>query len=153
MLFFFLFRKSISDVFQTFALINKQVANQPIEICFSKGDEKKRKKKKCFRKFIPSFVSSDTTSKPLCQTDSPWNGWCLSFCLFFFVVSFWLFIFVVLWQDYLSSVRKDLTYPKQPQLTKSSLWSRFSSRDSAEFILPFLRGGCFSSQLCLWYPS
>lgn len=71
-------------MFQTFALINKQVANQPIEICFSKGDEKKRKKKKCFRKFIPSFVSSDTTSKPLCQTDSPWNGWCLSFCLFFF---------------------------------------------------------------------
>lgn len=45
MLFFFLFRKSISDVFQTFALINKQVANQPIEICFSKGDEKKRKKR------------------------------------------------------------------------------------------------------------
>lgn len=42
---FILFRKSVSDVFQTFALINKQVANQPIEIHFSKGDQKGKKKK------------------------------------------------------------------------------------------------------------
>lgn len=32
------------NLFQTFALINKQVANQPIEICFSKGDQKKKKR-------------------------------------------------------------------------------------------------------------
>lgn len=30
----------------------------------------------------------------------------------FFFFFLWLFIFVVLWQDYLSSVRKDLPYPK-----------------------------------------
>lgn len=31
--FFSFFRKSFSDVFQTFALIKKEVANQTIEIC------------------------------------------------------------------------------------------------------------------------
>lgn len=53
---------------------------------FTFPKETKKKKKKCFRKFIPTFVSSDTTSKPLYQTDSPMK-WlvCVSLLFFFFL--------------------------------------------------------------------
>lgn len=123
---------------------------------FAKGSkllfQRRQKKKNVFRKFIPSSVSSDTAqSQPLPNRFPP--KCLLSVSFFSFPFFFLLFIFVVLWQDYLSSVKKDLTSPKQQQLTISSLWSVFSSWDLRKFILPFLRGGCFYSQLCLWYDS
>lgn len=88
--------------------------NQPIEIHFSKGDQKKIFKK-CFRKFIPNFVSSDNTSKPFYQTDSPWNGWCLSclsFCPFFF--------FILAFHFCCSSTRLSQQCQKGPDLPKTA---------------------------------
>lgn len=92
MLSFFLFRKSISDVFQSFALINKQVANQPIEIHFSKGDQKKKKKNVLGSSFRVLFLQTPPQSPFAKQIPPEMAGVCL-FVYFFFLFGFSFLLF------------------------------------------------------------
>lgn len=86
-LFFFLFRKSVSDVFQNSALINKQVANQPIEIHFSKGDQKEKKNNVLGSSFRLLFLQTPPQSHFTKQIPHEMAGVCLSpfFCFCFFL--------------------------------------------------------------------